>query len=161
MKRRNLLVAAGGSLVSLSGCAGSVSSAPSETPSSTDHSTTTASLTRRNCNGEAQTVGSNDLSNPDEALVVEPCLPVKGTNVNVGVQGVAKNLAGQWLVDCVIDVAGVVGGQTFHARATRSPLSPKGVWEWKVPFGKAADDLQDDSPERIEIGTRARYMDMG
>lgn len=101
------------------------------------------------------------VSDPNEALVVDSYAPVSGTNVNVGVRGVAKNSTGRWLVDCVLDVTGVVGGQPFSARATRSPLAPHGTWEWSVPFGERADALADDRPERIAIETRASFMEWG
>lgn len=167
MQRRNFLEIAGGSIIALSGCTMS-GDTPTEsgTPQTSGGTTpqVDTSPAKANCTGETTTPTQDEMSDPsepNEAIVIESCIPIAGTNVNVGVGGVAKNITGHWLVNCVIKVTGDVGEETFHAQATRSPLAPQQIWEWKVPFGEDADALNDNSPENITIGTGAEYRDWG
>lgn len=92
-----------------------------------------------------------------EQLVVESSYPVEGTMVNVGASGAAVNTASIELVNCIIEVSGDVGGDTYHGQATRDQLGISESWEWEVAFGSEADAKQDNSVENLSIETHAEY----
>jgi len=159
MIRRRFLRTVSGSIIALSGCnalSDSKTTPTTETNAATESNPTP---TEESATMEAEDDASSQESEANKALVIESYAPISGTNVNVGARGIGKNNSGRWLVDCVLDITGVVGEQTFSAQATRSPLAPHGTWEWKVPFGRKADALSDGAPEQIEIKTRAEFMD--
>lgn len=139
MNRRTVLEASAGLLVSLAGCSGL------EAP--------------RAANSSAS--GSNGATGgrppADDALVIDSSIAVEGTMVNLGARGTARNAASTPLVDCVVEVSGVVGGETYRAEAHRDRLAPGQTWEWQVAFGERADASNDDSVERLAIATRAAY----
>ncbi|MFB6233939.1 MAG: hypothetical protein ABEH81_05200 [Halopenitus sp.] len=139
MDRRSLLEASAAVLVPLTGCSGL------EAPESGDSSAT-------------ESGGSTQGRPPaDDALVIESSIAVEGTMVNVGAEGTAKNAASTALVDCVVAVSGIVGGETYRAQAHRDRLAPGQNWEWQVAFGEQADASNDDSVETLSIETRAEY----
>lgn len=158
MNRRRFLHGASGSILALSGCLSARNPAP--TTLATTVPTSSASPPSE---ASPTTVAAHEertrISDPNDAIAIESFNPVSGANVNVGVAGIAKNRTGRWLVDCILEITGVVGGRTFSARATRSPLAPHGTWTWRVPFGKRADALEDDSPDHITIDARAAFLD--
>lgn len=134
-----MLVAVGCSLASLSGC---VRSDGSQAADASPTTTNTQATTRQPA---------------DDALVIESKLAVEGTNVNIGVQGTARNTASVALVDCVIEVTGDVGGKTFSGQVIRNRLDAGAKWEWEVSFGEEADAMNTDTVTNIAIETRASY----
>jgi len=94
-----------------------------------------------------------------QSLVIESRTPVGGTMVNMGVEGVAKNASSQPLADCIIDVTGDVGDQSFSAQVMRGRLAPDEVWDWDVSFDEEADASRDDTVENISIETKATYAE--
>lgn len=139
MERRRFLVAGSGALVGISGCSNLGGVGGSGT-------TTTTSKTA-------------DRPPADDALVIDSSIAVEGTNVNIGVEGTAKNTASTALVECVVVARGKVGGKTYEGTTRRDRLDPKANWEWYVKFGEEADASSDDTVDSVVIETRAEYAD--
>lgn len=139
MNRRTVLEASAGLLVSLAGCSGL------EAPRAANSSATEPDGRTR------------DRPPADDALVLESSIAVEGTMVNLGAKGTVRNAASTPLVDCVVEVSGVVGGETYRAEAHRDRLEPGRTWEWEVAFGDRADASSDDSVDQLSIATRAAY----
>lgn len=142
MDRRRLLLAVGGSLVTVAGCSTEpADSTATPEPQSTDTQTPTDTATRT-----AQLTA-------DEALAIESSNPVEGTMVVPGVSGTARNAAARTLVDCVVEATAEVNGVSHSGQTRRDSLDPDATWEWEVSF----EDADTGSVENIEITGRATY----
>lgn len=160
--RRHILGAGFLTLIGVAGCLSSNS--PSESPASETDETAQTPQTQQSRQSASTTAGLTDgptRSDPvaSDALVIESRHAIDGTMVNLGAEGTARNTASRALVECVIDVSGDIGGETYTARATRDRLEPDETWEWSVTFGDGADASTDDSVEGLSVETRAMYAE--